>query len=242
MMIRHTRFLKIPLAFFIFGLFVTGLMNTADATQDNSKAVQQYEQKNIHGKVTEVIEVAGYTYAEIDTGQEKVWAAGPPTELKKGDMISFSSQMPMQNFHSKAIGRDFPVIYFVGDYITDKSTPVATSPHAQIKQQQETKPIEGIMKVEGGYTIAGIYADKNKLKDKTVRVRGQVIKYTANILNKNWLHLRDSSTLDDLTVTSTSAAAVGDVVIAEGKLELDKDYKYGYLYPVIIENATITKE
>ena len=66
--------------------------------------------------------------------------------------------------------------------------------------------------------------------------------HTANRDNKNWLHIRDSSILDDLTVTSTSAAAVGDVVIAEGKLELDKDYKYGYLYPVLIENAAITKE
>jgi len=66
--------------------------------------------------------------------------------------------------------------------------------------------------------------------------------HTASILNKNWLQIRDSSILDDLTVTSTSAAAVGDVVIAEGKLELDKDYKYGYLYPVLIENAAITKE
>jgi len=66
--------------------------------------------------------------------------------------------------------------------------------------------------------------------------------HTANILNKNWLHIRGSSTLDDLAVTSTSAAAVGDVVIAEGKLELDKDYKYGYLYPVLIENVAITKE
>jgi hypothetical protein len=36
------------------------------------------------------------------------------------------------------------------------------------------------------------------------------------------LHIRDSSTLDDLGVTSTSAAAVGDVVIAEGKLGLDQ--------------------
>ena len=66
--------------------------------------------------------------------------------------------------------------------------------------------------------------------------------HTANILNKNWLHIRDSSILDDLAVTSTSAAAVGGVVIAEGKLELDKDCKYSYLYPVLIENAAITKE
>ena len=36
--------------------------------------------------------------------------------------------------------------------------------------------------------------------------------------------------------------ASDNVVIAEGKLELDKDYKYGYLYPVLIGNAAITKE
>ena len=66
--------------------------------------------------------------------------------------------------------------------------------------------------------------------------------HTANILNKNLLHIRGSCTLDDLTITSTSATEVGDVVIAEGKLELDKDCKYGHLYPVLIENAAITKE
>jgi len=247
MMIRRTDFLKIPLACFSIGLLVTGMINTASAAldtakPDNGKEAVQYNQQKFYGKVTEVIDAGDYTYAEVDTGKEKVWAAGPPTALKAGDMISFSSQMPMQNFHSKAIGRDFPVIYFVGSYITDKGTQVAVSPHTRMQQQAEVKPIEGIKKVDGGYTIAEIYADKNTLKDKTIRVRGQVVKYTANILSKNWLHIRDSSTLDDLTVTSTNAASVGDVVVAEGKLELDKDYKYGYLYPVIIENATITKE
>jgi hypothetical protein len=246
-MIRHTNFFKILLSCFSIGLLVTGMIHTANAAPDNAKTdnakeMPQSNQQKFYGKVTEVIDAGSYTYAEVDTGKEKVWAAGPPTELKAGDMISFSSQMPMQNFHSKAVGRDFPVIYFVGSYITDKGTLVAVSPHTQMKQQEEIKPIEGIKKVDGGYTIAEIYADKNNLKEKTVRVRGQVVKYTANILNKNWLHIRDSSTLDDLTVTSASAAAVGDVVIAEGKLELDKDYKYGYLYPVIIESATITQE
>jgi len=32
------------------------------------------------------------------------------------------------------------------------------------------------------------------------------------------------------------------MVIAGGKLELDKVYIYGYLCPVLIDNAAITKE
>ena len=32
-----------------------------------------------------------------------------------------------------------------------------------------------------------------ELKDKTVVVRGKVVKYTPEVLGKNWIHLRDGS-------------------------------------------------
>ena len=95
--------------------------------------------------------------------------------------------------------------------------------------------------MKGGNTIAEINIGKQKLKGKTIRVRGQVTKFTPNVMGKNWLHVRDSSTLDDLTVISKSTVAIGDVVILEGKLALDKDYGYGYVYPVILEDTKITK-
>jgi hypothetical protein len=229
------------LACFFLTLLNTGIINSAHADQKKAKEVQQNDPGKIYGKVTDIIDVTGYTYAEVDTGKEKVWAAGPVTPLKKGDMISFSTNMPMQNFHSKSIGRDFPVIYFINRYHTGEEASTAGPAHP-LPKQQISKPIKGINKVEGGYTIAEIYNDKSNLNGKTIRVRGQVSKFSANIMGKNWLHIRDSSTLDDLTVTSDGVAAVDDVVIAEGKLELDKDYGYGYLYPVIIEQASISKE
>ena len=36
--------------------------------------------------------------------------------------------------------------------------------------------------------------------------------------------------------------AIDAVVIIEGKLSLDKDYGYGYVYPLLVEDASITKE
>ena len=241
-MIRRTNFSIILLACFSLSLLNAGLVNAVYAAQNNTKDAQQNDPQKIYGKVTDVIDIAGYTYAEVDTGKEKVWVAGPPTALKNGDMISFSSKMPMQNFHSNAIGRDFPVIYFINSYITDKETSKMASAHNQVKQQATIKPIKGIDKVEGGNTIADIYNNKSELNGKTIRVRGQVTKFTANILGKNWLHIRDSSTLDDLTVITSDTVAVGDIVISEGKLELDKDFNYGYFYPVILEDSTVTKE
>ena len=240
-MIRRSHFSIIVLACFSLSLLNAVIINPVYGAQQNVE-VQQNDPGKIFGKVTDVIDVAGYTYAEVDTGNSKVWAAGPTTPLKKGDMVAFTAEMPMQNFHSKSIGRDFPIIYFINRYVTNKETSTAaTSAHPQIKQQTG-QPITGISKVEGGYTISEIYTDKSSLKDKTIRVRGKVTKYTAGIMGKNWLHIKDSSTLDDLTVTTNGTTAVGDIVIVEGKLELDKDYGAGYFYPVILENATITKE
>ena len=241
-MIHRTNFSLILLACFSLNLLNAAVISTVHAEPGIAKDTKQKSAGQISGKVTEVIDVTGYTYAEVDTGKQKVWAAGPPTALKTGDTIAFSSQMPMQNFHSKSLGRDFPLIYFITQYDTGTEGKATAASHNQITQQQASKPVEGINKVEGGYTIAEIYADKQNLNGKTIRVRGKVIKYTPQIMGKNWLHIKDSSTLDDLTVTTSNTAVVGDIVIAEGKLEQDKDYGSNYFYPVIMEDATVTKE
>ena len=295
-MIQRTNLSVILLVCLSFGLLNPGIINSAYAGQNT-------DSNEIHGKVTEILEVKGYTYAEVDTGEKKVWAAGPTTPLKIDDMIAFTALMPMKNFHSKSLGRDFSIVYFIDRFITgkeaptsepaeitspndeikqeqtsqpveginkveggntiaeiysqivyfidrfftDKETPASepaeiTSPHDEIKQEQTSQPDEGINKVEGGNTIAEIYSQKDDLEGKTVRIRGQVTKFTPEIRGKNWLHIKDSSTLDDLTVTSDSTVAINDIVIIEGKLELDKDFGYGYFYAVILEDVKITKE
>ena len=246
---HRTNYLALLLACASFGLLNTSIINSASAGQQDTKE-QQASSGKIYGKVTESIDSAGYTYAEVDTGKEKVWAAAPTTQLKIGDMISFSSGMPMENYHSTSLDRDFPVIYFAGNFntdsITDKETPTSeaqatAAPHAQIKQAV-SKPVKEIKKVEDGNTIAEVYADKANLSGKTIRVRGQVTKFTPEIMGKNWIHIADNSTLDDLTVTIDKKVAVDDIVVVEGELLLDKDYGYGYVYPVILEDAKITNE
>ena len=202
----------------------------------------------VHGKVTEVVEAAGYTYVEVASDNNvRVWAAGPITALKVGDSVDISTHMPMANFHSKAMNRDFDMIYFVdsfagGNNATMTHAEVPASPHSNVAAAPMASPVEGIARVSGGNTIAEIHADKNKLNGKSLRVRGKVVKFTGGIMGKNWLHIMDSSSADDLTVTTDSMVAVDDVVIIEGKLAVDKDFNYGYKYPVIVEDARVTKE
>ncbi len=136
-MIQHTKFSIILLTCFSMFALNAGMVNTVFAAQSSTKKeALQNDPGKISGKVADVINAAGFTYAEVDTGKEKVWAAGPSvTSLKKGDMVAFTTEMPMQNFHSKTLGRNFSLIYFIKQYITDKETSIITAPHGQIKQQ-----------------------------------------------------------------------------------------------------------
>ena len=103
-------------------------------------------------------------------------------------------------------------------------------------------PAEAIGKLDGGQTIAEIQEKREALRNQTVRVRGEVTRFNAGIMGKNWLHIRDSSTSDDLTATTDSMVATGEIVIVEGMLQLDQDFGYGYVYPLIVQDAIITKE
>lgn len=245
-MIRRSSFL---LVLFVCSSYMldTEVVSAASAMQSNTHAQNNNVKGRVYGKVVTTMDASGYTYAEVDTGKEKVWGAARKTALKKGDMIAFSTGMPMKNYYSKSLKREFSVVYFVDRFITDKVSSTdhhdkSTSPHAGIKQKQSAKPVKGIEKVEGGKTIAEIYENKTALKGKTVRVRGKVSKFTASVMGKNWLHIRDSSGLQDLTVTTSSSASIDDIVVIEGKLAVDKNFNYGYVYPVIVEEAEIKKE
>ena len=175
-MMRLTNFSIILLACFSLYLLNAGMTNTVYAAQKNTKEALQSDPQKISGKVTDVITAAGFTYAEVDTGKEKVWAAGPGViPLKKGDMIAFSTEMPMQNFHSKSLGRDFSLIYFIKHYITDKETSTISAPHSQIKKQQIIKSTTTTFagtssEVDiGGYlretTLDGLNGRKKKFSD-----------------------------------------------------------------------------
>jgi hypothetical protein len=89
-------------------------------------------------------------------------------------------------------------------------------------------------------TIAKLMADKKSYKGKVIKVKGQVTKYNAGIMGKNWVHIQDGSEYEnsfDLTITTDIGAVVGEIVTYEGKIALDKDFGYGYAYDVIMEEA-----
>ena len=83
-------------------------------------------------------------------------------------------------------------------------------------------------------TVAEVITKRVELKDKAVLVRGKVVKFTPDILNKNWVHLRDGSgsasdNTHDVVVTTKDQVRAGDVVVVKGIVRTDKDLGSGYV-------------
>jgi hypothetical protein len=123
---------------------------------------------------------------------------------------------------------------------------MASQPHPVPSEATASVDLSGIAKAEGGQSIAELFADRDQLDGETVVVRGKVVKVNANIMGKNWLHIRDGSGEEgsnDLTVTTTGALpTVGDTVVVTGSLGLNRDFGMGYKYPVMIEDAKVNVE
>ena len=206
------------------------------------------------GTVVETMNTGGYTYVCVDTGGEKVWAAAPEVQIKVGDKVTIPEGMPMANYHSKTLNRDFPLVYFVGS-ITNETSGGGGKETGMPPGHPATGglaapvhvDVSGIKKADGGVTIGELYAKKADLSGKEIILRGKVVKFNAQIMGKNWMHVRDgsgdvSTKSNDLAVTTDATLKVGDTVLVRGKLTLDKDFGAGYKYDAIIEDAKVTGE
>lgn len=99
---------------------------------------------------------------------------------------------------------------------------------------------------DNSYTVAEIFSQAKELNGKTIRLQGKVVKYNANIMGRNWLHLQDGTgdpmnNTHDLVITTSEQITDEEVIIIEGKLAADKDFGAGYKYAAIVEEALIIK-
>jgi len=115
----------------------------------------------------------------------------------------------------------------------------AMVPFTEIKVEKATG--------ENAYTVEELFTDNTKLDGKTVRVQGKVVKFSPQIMGKNWIHLQDGSgdplkNTHDLVVTTSLELPEGqEIITIEGIVRANKDFGAGYSYEVIVEEARIVQ-
>ncbi|MEJ2704539.1 MAG: hypothetical protein P8Z79_19065 [Sedimentisphaerales bacterium] len=214
------------------------------AVQPVQPAQQVHAGADVHTVVVqEVIQASAYTYLHVKEKDRDYWIAIAKREIEPGKTISFAGGLEMKNFKSKDLQRTFETIYFV-DQI-DSNEPSLPAGHPSIATPQGMKPViekkdVSIEPAEGGITIGELFSNRDSYANKTVLIRGQVVKVNRAIMGRNWVHLQDGTSGSgsyDLTVTTQDEVKVGDVVTFEGTIALNKDFGAGYKYDVIMENA-----
>ena len=232
----------------IFALGAFALLTTIHLTSIQAAAsnttVAPATAGNLAGKVVETMDAATYTYALIDTGAAKAWVAAPQFIVKVGDTLAVADAMPMNQYRSKTLNRTFEVVYFSGNVRVNGKPALAPTVPATVAAAVAPKAanLANIPRAPNGQTVAEILEGKNKFSGQPIAVRARVVKYNAQILGKNWVHLRDGSGTEgtnDLTVTTSAEVKVGDLVLVTGKLTTNRDFGSGYTYAAIVENATV---
>ena len=201
-------------------------------------------------EILEHMDAAGYTYILANEDGKEYWIAIAQMPVKEGETLYYTQSMEMKNFASKALDRTFESILFVEGVSKDgksaakaKNPMMDSNPHTGISKV-EKKDIK-VTPVKGGITVEKLYTGKLDLEGKKVKLKGVVTKFNGSIMSRNWIHLQDGTGFEsykDITVTTNDIAKVGETIVVEGILVLDKDFGSGYKYDAIVEEAKIVKE
>lgn len=218
------------------------------------KAGAALNSSSLSGKVVETMNAGGYTYISVvEKNGKKTWVAIPVTKVKVGQKVTYQPGAEMRNFTSKTLNRTFESIIFSPGLASQPGSVAANKPSSS---QHGDKPVAPPMSNEkisvdkasgpDAYTVGEIYEKAATLNEKTAVVKGKVVKVSAGIMGKNWIHLKDgtgdtATQTNKLVTTSQDLPAVGDIVTMKGTIYKDKDFGAGYKYGVIMENASIQR-
>jgi hypothetical protein len=195
--------------------------------------------------VKEAMNAAGYTYLLVAEGRKEQWLAVSEMDVDVGETYYYQGGLKMSDFKSRELDRIFESIIFLNDISPEP--PLPPEEMSLSRAHSAAIPLErldiSVEAAKDGITISELLSGMKSYDGKKVRIRGQVTKFNANILDRNWIHIQDGTEHEgrfDLTITSQTAVATGDVYTFEGKIALDKDFGFGYSYEIIMEEASVT--
>jgi starvation-inducible outer membrane lipoprotein len=96
-------------------------------------------QAGIGGIIKEVLSGGGYTYVKVAINGVDVWAAGPLSQLKVDETVTWSSDaQKMTNFNSPTLNKTFNEIYFVAGFnpniVTGQGQPNQAPTHGAVEE------------------------------------------------------------------------------------------------------------
>ena len=229
----------------------SGIFDGESASPTNSQASGTLS-NDIHTVVIkEILPATKYDYLKVNEGDEQFWIAIRKQEVKVGETYFYKKALLKTNFESKEHNKVFDKIYLVTSLVqsshgSSSGSLAITSSKVEYDHAEDanktTSNSNKIITQEGSLKIADLVQDSKKYEGKTVQITGKCVKVNPNIMNRNWIHIKDGTKDDfDLVITSDKFVPEGSVVTMKAVVTLNKDFGAGYKYDLILENGTIVK-
>jgi uncharacterized membrane protein YcgQ (UPF0703/DUF1980 family) len=113
--------------------------------------------------------------------------------------------------------------------------PAQTEPQRSVSNTTPSANIESI----GAVSLADLFTNPSNYNGKKITVTGKVVKFSPNIMARNWIHIVNDKGNYDLTITTTDIVNLDDNVTFEGVITLNKDFGAGYKYAIIMEEGLL---
>ncbi len=220
----------------------TGIFSDGSTNSNDLKSMASELADDVH-KVTakDVIYTSKYAYVNVTENGKEHWIATLKQEVEIGQQYSYKGGLLKTNFESKEHNRVFDTIYLVSSIQPlNHSHGNPNEKVVNVNKDKDSTPRN--IQVDGSVKIADLVSNPEKYAGKTIQISGECTKINPNIMDINWIHLKDGSKDDfDLVVTSDVMIPEGHVVTMSGTVTLNKDFGAGYRYEIIIENGKLIR-
>jgi hypothetical protein len=203
--------------------------------------------------VNEVLPTDHYQFLHVNEGDDQYWIATRIKDIQAGKTYFYKGGLLKTDYVNKEYNRTFSRMYLVSNIVPAAHGDETAENHAiigdnAVDNNNSPKPVNspgiqrqfGDIEEPGSVRITELVNNPGKYEGKTIQVSGECVKFNPNIMDRNWVHLKDGSKDDfDLVVTTREMAAEGQIFTFRGTVSLHKDFGAGYHYALIIENGKI---
>ena len=199
--------------------------------------------------VSQVIERPSYAYLSVTDGATNGWIIAPAMTVPLNSELTVEHYIRALDFEALEIDRRFDVVLLAarvngaGVRLKETGEEAAVDPvlpASGVTQVQVS--IRRVKVARADVVIAELRAQRADLTDRRIKLRGQVIRVVPRVRDRNWVWLRDASADGDfgsLPVVLDRAVEIGQVLLVEGRVSINRKFRIGGVHPVLLEDAVV---
>ncbi len=185
-----------------------------------------------------------YSYFLAQEEGKEFWIATMKVNFPLQAPYVFERGLYKTNYYSSEFDRNFEEIYLVSDLrpLASHRTQTGDAIDQLVRSDQAQKAVSSSASLEreGSIKIRELISNADAYVGKKVQITAKVTKINPNIMDRNWLHLKDGSFDSfDLVATSLEAVPAGHIVTLEATFAKDVNFGAGYTYDFILQNAQL---